>query len=74
MKEYKYTIEGKEYKVAIGDIADNVAEVTVNGEVFKVEMEPKQNLRRRRSYWDSLQKKVPQTKQHLQLMSTQQMP
>lgn len=40
MKEYKYTIEGKEYKVAIGDIADNVAEVTVNGEVFKVEMEP----------------------------------
>ncbi len=40
MKEYKYTIEGKEYKVAIGDIADNVADVTVNGEVFKVEMEP----------------------------------
>lgn len=40
MKEYKYTIEGKEYKVAIGDIADNIAEVTVNGEVFKVEMEP----------------------------------
>ena len=40
MKEYKYTIEGKEYKVAIGDIVDNVAEVTVNGEAFKVEMEP----------------------------------
>lgn len=41
MKEYKYTIDGKEYKVAIGDIVENVAEVTVNGEQFKVEMEPK---------------------------------
>lgn len=40
MKEYKYTIDGKEYKVEIGDINDNVAEVTVNGEAFKVEMEP----------------------------------
>lgn len=40
MKEYKYTIDGKEYQVAIGDIVDNVADVTVNGEAFKVEMEP----------------------------------
>lgn len=40
MKEYKYTIDGKEYKVAIGDIAENVADVTVNGEQYKVEMEP----------------------------------
>ena len=40
MKEYKYTIDGKEYKVEIGDIVDNVADVTVNGEAFKVEMEP----------------------------------
>jgi len=40
MKEYKYTIDGKEYKVAIGDIVENVADVTVNGESFKVEMEP----------------------------------
>ena len=40
MKEYKYTIDGKEYKVEIGDIADNIANVTVNGETFKVEMEP----------------------------------
>ena len=40
MKEYKYTIDGKEYKVAIGDIEENVAHVTVNGEDFKVEMEP----------------------------------
>lgn len=40
MKEYKYTIEGKEYLVTIGNIEDNVAEVSVNGENFKVEMEP----------------------------------
>lgn len=39
MKEYKYTIDGKEYKVEIGDIEGNVANVIVNGEVFKVEME-----------------------------------
>ena len=40
MKEYKYTIDGVEYKVEIGEIVDNVAEVTVNGEVYKVEMVP----------------------------------
>ena len=40
MKQYKYTIEGKEYIVEIGDINDNVADVTVNGDLFKVEMEP----------------------------------
>ena len=40
MKEYKYTIDGKEYVVAIGDIVENIATVTVNGEEFQVEMEP----------------------------------
>lgn len=40
MKEYKYTIDGVEYNVEIGEIVDNVAEVTVNGEAYKVEMEP----------------------------------
>ena len=40
MKTYKYTINGTKYEVAIGDIADNIATVTVNGEEFKVEMEP----------------------------------
>ncbi|HCN53653.1 MAG: biotin/lipoyl-binding protein [Prevotella sp.] len=42
MKEYKYTIDGKEYKVEIGDIENNVANVKVNGENFKVEMEPEE--------------------------------
>ena len=40
MKTYKYTINGNKYEVAIGDITDNIACVTVNGEEYKVEMEP----------------------------------
>ena len=40
MKEYKYTINGNKYEVVIGDITDDVANVTVNGEEYKVEMEP----------------------------------
>ena len=39
-KEYKYTINGNKYEVTIGDIAENIASVTVNGEEYKVEMEP----------------------------------
>ena len=40
MKTYKYTINGTQYEVGIGDITDNIAQVTVNGESFQVEMEP----------------------------------
>ena len=40
MKEYKYTINGNQYEVEIGDIVDNIASVKVNGEDYKVEMEP----------------------------------
>lgn len=39
MKEYKYTINGNKYEVAIASIEDNIANVVVNGEEFKVEME-----------------------------------
>ena len=39
-KEYKYTINGNKYEVAIGEIVENMATVTVNGEEYKVEMEP----------------------------------
>ena len=38
-KEYKYTINGNQYEVAIGDIVENVVSITVNGEEYKVEME-----------------------------------
>lgn len=39
MKDYKYTIDGKEYQVSIGEIEQNIASVTVNGVEYKVEME-----------------------------------
>lgn len=39
MKEYKYTINGNIYTVAVGDIDNNVAQVEVNGTPYKVELE-----------------------------------
>lgn len=39
MKEYKYTINGKQYEVAINEVNDTMANVTVNGEQFNVEWE-----------------------------------
>lgn len=39
MKEYKYKINGNTYKVAIGDIDNNVAQVEVNGIPYKVEFD-----------------------------------
>ncbi len=39
MSTFKYTIDGKEYNVEIGEVNDTVANVTVNGEIFSVEME-----------------------------------
>ena len=39
MKEYKYKINGNEYAVYINEVNDTTANVTVNGEEFKVEWE-----------------------------------
>lgn len=39
MKEYKYKINGNPYKVAVGDLEDNVVTVEVNGVPYKVELE-----------------------------------
>ncbi len=41
MKEFKYTIDGKEYKVEIGEINEEslVAQVKVNGEDYEVGLE-----------------------------------
>lgn len=42
MKEFKYKINGTEYKVAIGEVDENnVAHVEVNGTAYNVEMEKK---------------------------------
>lgn len=40
MKEYKYKINGNVYKVAVGDVEDNIAQVEVNGVAYRVELEP----------------------------------
>ncbi len=42
MKEYTYKINGNEYKVAIGEIEDNIAHLKVNGIAYEVEMEKKE--------------------------------
>ncbi len=39
MKEYKYKINGNTYKVSVGDIDNNLAEVEVNGTPYRVEIE-----------------------------------
>ena len=39
MKEYKFKINGNQYEVAINAIEGNIADVTVNGTAYKVEME-----------------------------------
>ena len=39
MKEYKYKINGNEYAVCINEVNETTANVTVNGEEFKVEWE-----------------------------------
>lgn len=39
MKEYKYKINGNVYKVSVGDIDNNVAQVEVNGVPYKVELD-----------------------------------
>lgn len=38
MKEYKYVINGNTYKVAVGDIDNNVVKVEVNGSAYRVEL------------------------------------
>ena len=39
MKKYKYTIDGKNYEVEIGEVVENVVTVNVNGVDYNVEME-----------------------------------
>ena len=39
MKEFKFTIDGKQYNAAVNELEDNFAEVTLNGKIYKVELE-----------------------------------
>ena len=43
MKIYKYKINGNDYKVAVGDIENNIAQIEVNGVPYKVELEEKKS-------------------------------
>ena len=38
MKTYKFKINGNEYNVAINSVSDGIADVTVNGNQYKVEI------------------------------------
>ena len=39
MKKFKFTIRGNEYDVHINSFEDNIAEIDVNGSIYKVELE-----------------------------------
>ena len=39
MKEYKFKINGNSYNVTVNSVEGNIADVTVNGASYKVEME-----------------------------------
>ena len=39
MREFKFTIDGKQYNAAVNELEDNFAEVTLNGKTYKVELE-----------------------------------
>jgi glutaconyl-CoA/methylmalonyl-CoA decarboxylase subunit gamma len=41
MKNFKFTIQGSKYDVKILDVEDNIAEIEVNGTVYKVEVDRK---------------------------------
>ncbi len=41
MKEYQFKIHGNKYKVSINIVEDNIADVTVNGTQYEVEIEGK---------------------------------
>lgn len=61
MKEYKYIIDGKEYKVAINEVVDNVANVTVNGDSFQVEMEKEAEPEKKKVVLGKAEKKAEES-------------
>ena len=41
MKNFKFTIQGNKYDVKVLEVEDNIAEVDVNGTIYKVEVDRK---------------------------------
>lgn len=46
MKTFKFTIAGQPYETTVNEIEPNVAEVTVNGTVFQVEIEKQETVKK----------------------------
>ena len=44
MKEFKFTIDGKQINAAVNELEDNFAEVTINGKTYKVELRKRRLL------------------------------
>ena len=44
MKEYKYTIDGNKYEVAINEVNDTTAKVTVNGKTLEIPLAAAENI------------------------------
>ena len=42
MKEFKFVIDGHKFSTTVNELEGNLAEVTVNGTTFKVEIEKEQ--------------------------------
>lgn len=57
MKQFKYTIDGKEYTVEIEGIEGNVATLSVNGQSYSVEMEQEAEPEKRK--WCSANPPLP---------------
>lgn len=61
MKEYKYTINGNKYEVTIAGIEDNIANVIVNGEEYKVEMEKEPEPEKKKVVVKPVAQSTPET-------------
>jgi len=49
MKKFKFTINGNEYDVEIGNIEDNNAQVTVNGTIYEVQIDRKLSIQNQKT-------------------------
>jgi len=62
MKKFKFTINGNTYEVEIGNIEENIADVSVNGTIYKVELD--KSIERTKTPKLVRQQSVPSTDSH----------
>ncbi|PTN06756.1 biotin/lipoyl-containing protein [Mangrovibacterium marinum] len=68
MKKYKFTINGNEYETEILNFEDNIAEIEVNGSLYKVELS--QEIKTQKTPKLIRQKAVPSTDVHPSVAKT----